>query len=167
LAKESHVTSIDPRPFVEQLRRRREAILEEVARVERDLKWIAEDRESEFEERAQEERSACLLARLDDVGKREIEEIDEALRRVSAGTYGICAQCGGRIPQARLRALPMTRVCIDCAREEESEARQLAPHVDERSAGRGPSRERRRRTEAETIEDGIRHASAGPTPEEE
>lgn len=124
----------------EQLRRRREMIFEEVAHAEDDLRWIAEDRESELEERAREERTARLLARLDDAGKREIEEIDEALRRLSAGTHGVCEGCGGPIPLDRLRVLPMTRLCIECARAEEAEARQFALPGGEQPPLRHPGR---------------------------
>ncbi len=42
--------------------------------------------------------------------------VDDALRRVAAGTYGTCEGCGGRIPLARLRALPETTLCVDCKR---------------------------------------------------
>jgi DnaK suppressor protein len=131
----------EQRELVERLRSRREAIFAEVADAERDLASIAEDRESELEERAQRERAARLLARLDDVGKREIEEIDEALRRVSAGTYGICESCQGAISRGRLEAVPAARLCIDCAREEEAAARSEVPRVAEpiRHPGRLPA----------------------------
>jgi RNA polymerase-binding transcription factor DksA len=38
----------------------------------------------------------------------------DALERLAAGSYGICERCGERIPLARLRALPETRVCVSC-----------------------------------------------------
>lgn len=126
----------------DELRRRREMIFEEVAHCEDDLRWIAEDRESELEERASEERAARLLARLDDVGKREIEEIDEALRRLSAGSYGVCEGCGDAISLERLRVLPMARLCIECARAEEASGREFAPSAGEvpvRHPGRLPA----------------------------
>ena len=47
----------------------------------------------------------------------EVEEIEGALRRVAAGTYGRCEECGGPIPRARLQALPYTRHCVSCARK--------------------------------------------------
>ena len=75
--------------MTQQLRRRREALFREVADTEADLQFIAEDRESEFEERAQEERAARLFARLDLRGKHAIEEIDAALRRIAYGSYGV------------------------------------------------------------------------------
>ena len=42
--------------------------------------------------------------------------VDNALGRLSAGTYGTCEGCGTRIPLARLRALPEATVCVACKR---------------------------------------------------
>ncbi len=104
----------------QQLREQRRVLFEQVAETEADLQFIADDRESELEERAQEECAARLFARLDLRGKHEIEEIDAALQRIGDGTYGVCAQCGRRIKIERLRALPVTRYCIACARARET-----------------------------------------------
>ena len=54
---------------------------------------------------------ALVLAAL---ATANLHAIDQALVRVSAGTYGICDGCGTRIPLARLRALPETAVCVAC-----------------------------------------------------
>ncbi len=43
-------------------------------------------------------------------------EVDAALLRIDAGTYGTCTSCGDEIPAARLEAYPWASVCIDCAR---------------------------------------------------
>jgi DnaK suppressor protein len=43
-----------------------------------------------------------------------IEEIDTALARISAGSYGFCESCGNLIPEARLEALPHARLCVSC-----------------------------------------------------
>jgi DnaK suppressor protein len=91
----------------------------EVADTEADLKFIQEEREPELEERAQEDHTARLLAQLDDREKHEIAAIDAALRRIAEGTYGVCEGCGEEIAAARLRALPATRICLNCAREQE------------------------------------------------
>jgi len=116
-----------------ELRRQREVLFKEVAHTQANLHFIAEDRESELEERAQEERAARLFARLDDRGKQAIEEIDTALRRISDGTYGRCEDCGRPIPIARLRALPAVRFCLKCAHEREKSRHQTAgeenPHT--------------------------------------
>jgi RNA polymerase-binding protein DksA len=44
-----------------------------------------------------------------------LEEIDVALKRLRTGEYGICEICGQTIAGARLKALPWTRFCIQCA----------------------------------------------------
>jgi RNA polymerase-binding protein DksA len=110
------------RALIHDLRERRERILSEVADTERDLRALADERESEIEERAQETSTVELLARLDDVAQQRIEEIDETLRRISAGTYGICHECHERISPRRLDAIPTTLLCIDCARGAERAA---------------------------------------------
>jgi len=48
-----------------------------------------------------------------------VEEIDRALRRMDAGTYGICERCGKKIAVARLEALPFAALCIECKSREE------------------------------------------------
>jgi RNA polymerase-binding transcription factor DksA len=106
--------------FGELLRKQRKDCLEEFRRAEEDLEFIAEDRESEIEERAQEERSARLLSSMDDRKLHAVREIDAALHRIVDGKYGLCEACGKRIPTARLRALPATRFCKYCSRQEEA-----------------------------------------------
>jgi DnaK suppressor protein len=44
-----------------------------------------------------------------------IDEIDKALAKMEAGTYGICDRCGVQIGEARLAARPATTTCVDCA----------------------------------------------------
>jgi RNA polymerase-binding transcription factor DksA len=42
-------------------------------------------------------------------------DINDALEKFDAGTYGTCEECGNRIAAARLEAMPMARLCITCA----------------------------------------------------
>lgn len=48
-------------------------------------------------------------------GEETLELIEAALERIEDSTYGICVQCGGRIPKARLNAIPHTPHCVKCA----------------------------------------------------
>jgi RNA polymerase-binding transcription factor DksA len=43
-----------------------------------------------------------------------VEEIDLAVAKITAGTYGVCEQCNGIIPKERLRALPHAALCVQC-----------------------------------------------------
>jgi RNA polymerase-binding protein DksA len=108
--------------LVKELRRQRQMLFKEVADTEADLEFVVENRESEIEERAQEVWAARLFDRLDIRAKRAIEEIDAALQRLAKDAYGTCAACGERIPIKRLRVLPATRFCVDCARTREAGA---------------------------------------------
>ena len=47
--------------------------------------------------------------------RERIAEVDDALRRVDAGTYGICEGCGQPIAGERLAARPFARHCMACA----------------------------------------------------
>jgi RNA polymerase-binding protein DksA len=48
-----------------------------------------------------------------------LDQSTHALRRLEAGTYGICESCGTAIPAARLRAFPRATLCIACKQAEE------------------------------------------------
>ena len=41
--------------------------------------------------------------------------VESALERIEEGVYGTCVECEGRIPKARLNALPYTPYCVKCA----------------------------------------------------
>ncbi len=46
---------------------------------------------------------------------RHLAEVDAALARLAAGTYGVCERCGGPIPEGRLEVRPVARTCVPCA----------------------------------------------------
>lgn len=50
---------------------------------------------------------------------RLVYHIDEALRRIDEGTFGICEKCEEPISTARLEAVPHARMCIECKSAEE------------------------------------------------
>jgi len=43
----------------------------------------------------------------------ELEELEEAVKRVDSGSYGKCQACGNPISEARLEAIPTARFCIE------------------------------------------------------
>jgi DnaK suppressor protein len=53
---------------------------------------------------------------LEDDAENVLRQIDEALERIEAGTYGTCRVCGRPIGEERLEARPWTDLCIDDAR---------------------------------------------------
>lgn len=81
------------------------------------------DRDIERTDRVQEEAAEVTLAALDEQERREMEEIQAALARIDAGTYGLCEACGEVISPARLEALPMARRCVPCQERVEKRAK--------------------------------------------
>jgi DnaK suppressor protein len=50
---------------------------------------------------------------------RKRQSIDEALRRLDEGTYGMCAECEIDISEKRLAAVPFARLCVECQSKQE------------------------------------------------
>lgn len=62
---------------------------------------------------------------------RRIQEIDSALERMAAGTYGICEECGQPIDPERLKAFPSASTCITCQERRESRPDPFVRPVEE------------------------------------
>ena len=60
-----------------------------------------------------------LGSQLAEVESRELVMIENALKRMKKGEYGVCEGCGSNIPLARLQALPYATHCIECQRQSE------------------------------------------------
>jgi len=50
---------------------------------------------------------------------KEIEQIDNALKKMKQGKYGICENCGKSISKQRIMAIPFVNLCIKCKEDEE------------------------------------------------
>lgn len=72
------------------------------------------------------EQGTSTSLRLKDRERNLMTKISEALLRMDQGSYGICEVCGDPIGLRRLKARPMTTMCIECKEEEEREERRLA-----------------------------------------
>lgn len=49
-----------------------------------------------------------------DIRKEELTRLDESLRKLDEGTYGICEMCSSEIDEDRLRADPSVTSCLKC-----------------------------------------------------
>ena len=70
-------------------------------------------------DRATAEEGRNWSLRLRDRDRKLIGKIQGALARLDAGTFGRCTACGKSIAPARLRARPVTDLCIECKTEAE------------------------------------------------
>ena len=120
------MTSIDTERF-------REALLDERKRVEHALATLRDQHPGTLDEEVEEtaasdnhmaETATATLGReidytLGENSGQVLADIDSALQRIDAGTYGTCVTCGQEIPVQRLEAHPTASLCIDCKRRAE------------------------------------------------
>jgi DnaK suppressor protein len=76
-------------------------------------------------DRATQESDRNFELRIRDRERRLINKIREALERIEEGTFGVCEMCGDEISEARLKARPVTTLCIDCKIEQEKKEKLL------------------------------------------
>ena len=89
------------------------------------LEDMSENRESYADpaDRASAESDRTFTLRLRDRDRKLIKKIEEALQRIEDGTFGVCEECGEDIGTARLKARPVTTLCIECKSRREEEER--------------------------------------------
>ena len=103
------------------LERQRAAILNEVGEVltnRPDLETFPD-----VSDQASAEVDQNFSMRIRERERKLLKKIDEALDRMDAEIYGICTRCGGDIPYKRLKARPVTTLCIECKTLEEQDER--------------------------------------------
>ena len=76
-------------------------------------------------DRASLEGDRNLELRIRDRERKLLSKIDEAIGRIEGGSYGECESCGGDISIERLKARPVTTLCIECKASQEAEERRL------------------------------------------
>ncbi|WP_373048300.1 TraR/DksA family transcriptional regulator [Vulgatibacter sp.] len=107
-----------------QLLERRHALVQSTQRGARELEGLKNaERLPELEEGAQNATAEYVLTQLNDGQRREVAQIDAALSRLEAGTYGLCVDCEEEIPVERLKALPYALRDAECASR--AEAREM------------------------------------------
>jgi DnaK suppressor protein len=110
----------------------RELLLDERGRVESAITGLRDGHPGSIEDESEEvngsldtedigETASITLGReidytLGENSQAVLGEIDAALARIEAGTYGTCTNCGNEIAVGRLEAHPWASLCIDCAR---------------------------------------------------
>ena len=109
--------------FRELLNERLNTLLEE---AEKTVTGMTNDRDSfpDPTDRANLETDRNFLLRIRDRERKLIGKIKEALARIDDGTFGICEECGEDISEERLKARPVTTLCIDCKTKAEVEEKQ-------------------------------------------
>jgi len=109
--------------FGQQLQHMRSELLAQV-RAQRGGKVgraeaAADAREQQSDDWAQADAERDLSVALEERESAELVAIDEALKRVADGSFGLCLDCGVSIPTARLHANPTALRCVACQEKRE------------------------------------------------
>ncbi|MBD3161957.1 MAG: hypothetical protein GF346_06680 [Candidatus Eisenbacteria bacterium] len=78
---------------------------------------------SHLAERANDEYERESDTVLADAQGRQVHEIEEALRRIEEGIFGVCEACGADIEKRRLEVIPSARFCLRCQERHERHLR--------------------------------------------
>jgi DnaK suppressor protein len=109
----------------EELTRRTENVRGDQAAA---LEAAADDGVKDSVDMSLQDVSQELALRLGERESRMVADIDQALRRIEEGTYGVCERCGKPIDERRLEALPTARYDAACQTQiEASEGQQDTP----------------------------------------
>lgn len=98
----------------ERLESQRQEILDMYKQDVRAGQESADDGTEDIVDRANNAYNRELMFSLSDSERQMVLQIEAALARMDAGTYGRCANCGNAIAIRRLEAVPYARFCIDC-----------------------------------------------------
>lgn len=108
----------DARELLSALRTQAQARVEATAAT---LAELMHDREGSNDDDEHDPEGVTLssewsrLTGLAEAAASELRQVDDAIERLDAGTYGICARCGRPIPAARLEVRPFATHCVACA----------------------------------------------------
>ena len=105
--------------FRQRLLDARNALFRTIGLTEEDLERLGAWEPGAPPEHAASETATALLSKLEGQEKHGLDEIADALLRLEGRTYGLCQNCQGAIPIARLRAMPAARRCLPCQAETE------------------------------------------------
>ncbi len=112
--------------FRRLLEGRKREILTEAERALGSMNQETEEAFADPTDRATHESDRNLLLRIRDRERKLLSKIDEAFTRIDSGLYGRCEECGDEIGLARLKARPVTTLCITCKSAQEARERLVA-----------------------------------------
>ena len=77
-------------------------------------------RQGDMADQASGNNEVHITLKLKQTDAKILQAIDEALVRIDKGVFGVCRDCGEPIAEARLNAIPWTRVCITCKEKQKA-----------------------------------------------
>ena len=113
-----HLSKEQVEELKEDLIRQRKKLLDHLNEQIKDPSNVTFEGGDEID-RADLEEERYITFRITGREARLLKKIDYALDKIELGTFGICEMCGKEIPFERLKARPVTTMCIECKEYEE------------------------------------------------
>jgi len=112
--------------LLKRLKAERKRLLQELEQMQSSQEALERRAGGPFGKRGEEASQVLELEKrldLEKMLKKSLAEIDHALEKYDAGTYGLCDSCGKPIEPARLEALPQASLCLSCKARQTRDAR--------------------------------------------
>ena len=106
----------------EELESRRAELVNKSRLARKEMHQGGDKKGDSIDESTDEQGTSTELA-LKDRERNFLNQINNALDRITDGDYGYCLSCGNPIGKKRLEARPMASECIDCRQKREDDER--------------------------------------------
>ena len=109
---------MDVAPYRDKLVHKRDELLASIGGKPLRASMDNNTRQGDLADQADGTNEVHIQLKVKQTDAKILQAIENALRRIEGGTYGICRDCGEPIAPARLNAIPWTRVCITCKQKQ-------------------------------------------------
>lgn len=111
----------DLQELKKRLLERKETILKKMRQYYEESQEVESNIAQDAIDRAESSYTKEFLLSLTDAEREQLSLINEALRRLARGNYGMCQSCGQPITKKRLEIVPWAPLCVECQQKKEKE----------------------------------------------
>lgn len=105
--------------YKKKLLKKKEEIIHKISEAHNETKEVEAGIAQDVVDKAESSYTKEFLFSLSDSERKQLFLIDDALRRIEKGEYGLCQMCHKEIGKKRLEVVPWAPFCIDCQEKEE------------------------------------------------
>ncbi|MFB0564666.1 MAG: TraR/DksA family transcriptional regulator [Candidatus Aminicenantaceae bacterium] len=108
--------------YKDKLIKKKQEIVEKLSETYTESKEVETGIAQDVVDKAEISYTKEFLLSLSDAEREQLSMIDEAIKRIKKGEYGVCQMCSNKISKKRLDAIPWTPYCINCQEKKEEES---------------------------------------------
>jgi DnaK suppressor protein len=105
--------------YKKKLLKKKEEIIHKISETHNETKEVEAGIAQDVVDKAESSYTKEFLFSLSDSEREQLFMIDDALRRIEKGEYGLCQMCHKEISKKRLEVVPWAPFCIECQEKEE------------------------------------------------